>query len=321
MSPTENVQSGVSYLLPVKPPSEWLNQCLESYVNDNFNARELLLIFNGGTSTDQEIQLAKGILNGLDYRILKIDDEGIAKALNAGLALSKYKYVARIDSDDIIIRGRTLRQFEFLEKEQHKRVGVVGGQVNIIDPYGNEKKSHWYPTHPNLVAINFFVRTPIAHPAAMIRREILIDLGGYKSNIFAEDLHLWSNILKNWDISNLSESVIEYRKHNLQETNVHGAEILKESIRIRQDLLSRIAMDDQKQPILNLRVIRFLVKHMRDNFSSIATFELNLHKYRISRKLCELFIKPNSTIFIYGAIRILISVCNKINRARAGFIN
>jgi hypothetical protein len=155
----------------------------------------------------------------------------------------------------------------------------------------------------------------------MIRREILIDLGGYKSNVFAEDLHLWSDILKNWDISNLSESVIEYRKHNLQETNVYGAEILKESITVRKDLLSRIIWDDQKQPLLNLRVIRFLVKHMLENFSSIATFELILYKYRISRKSSELLMKPNSTIFMYGAFRILIAVCNRINRARAGFNN
>ena len=119
----------------------------------------------------------------------------------------------------------------------------------------------------------------------------------------------------------MSESVIKYRKHDLQETNINGADILKESLKIRQDLLSRITMDNQKQAILNLRVIRFLVRHMLENFSSIVTFELNFSRYLISGKLRELFIKPDLAIVVYGAIRIIISICNKIDRGRAGFIN
>jgi glycosyltransferase involved in cell wall biosynthesis len=54
-------------------------------------------------------------------------NQGIVSALNTGVALSRGRFVARMDADDICMPDRLERQVAFLDG--HPRVDVVGGSV------------------------------------------------------------------------------------------------------------------------------------------------------------------------------------------------
>jgi glycosyltransferase involved in cell wall biosynthesis len=316
MSSIEGVMSGVTYLLPVKPPSVWLVNCLESYVADNFEPRELIIIFNGGTCVEEYISIVDQILNGLDYKILTLKGEGISYALNAGLKLSKYKFIARIDADDTIISGRTFKQFNFLEDKRNSAIAVVGGQVSVIDRDGYEIKRNWYPTSPNLVSINFLVRNPVAHPAVMIRREVLTQLGGYRTDTKVEDLSLWIEILEKWKICNLSDTVIQYRKHNGQQTNLFRSDIFMESFKIRNKMQVKFLASTQSHNFPKSNILRFLIKYLHKNSDTVQGFEFNMQNNRFFKKIHCLAMKPNLAIFTYILLRIGISSCNRLDKIR-----
>jgi glycosyltransferase involved in cell wall biosynthesis len=316
MSSIEGLMSGVTYLLPVKLPSVWLVNCLESYVADKFEPRELIIIFNGETSAEEYVSIVDQILNGLDYKILKLKGEGIGNALNAGLKLSKYKFIARIDADDTIIPGRTFKQFNFLEDKRNSEIAVVGGQVSVIDRNGYEIKRNWYPTSPNLVSVNFLVRNPVAHPAVMIRREVLTQIGGYRTDTRVEDLLLWIEILEKWKICNLSDTVIKYRKHNGQQTNLFRSDIFIESFAIRNEMQSKFLAFPQSYNFPNSIALKFLIKYLHRNSDMVRGFEFNMQSNQFSKKIFCLTIKPNLAIFTYILLRVGITSCNRLDKIR-----
>lgn len=91
----------VSIIIPIFNTEEYLEQCIESVLEQPFNDWELILVDDG--STDSSPRIIEKFVS-LDYRIKSIKSNSgcVSIARNKGINNSSGKYVFFIDSDDYL---------------------------------------------------------------------------------------------------------------------------------------------------------------------------------------------------------------------------
>ncbi|CAN2246153.1 WcaA Glycosyltransferases involved in cell wall biogenesis [actinobacterium SCGC AAA044-D11] len=135
---------------------------------------------------------------------------GIVSALNLGLKLSTGKFIARLDHDDIMYPNRLKFQHEFLICNPD--FSAIGGRITLIDETGKFLGDVHYPVKSGTCKNLIFFFSPIPHPASMFRKEIVLEIGGYREKL-PEDWDLWARLSEKSRIGNLNIPVINYRVH------------------------------------------------------------------------------------------------------------
>ncbi|MEG0679282.1 MAG: glycosyltransferase family 2 protein, partial [Carnobacterium sp.] len=90
----------VSVIVPVYNVEEYIEECLESIVNQKYQSLEIIVVEDG--STDESPQRIQKYLN--DDRILFIEqkNKGLSGARNTGMSKASGEYILFVDSDDYI---------------------------------------------------------------------------------------------------------------------------------------------------------------------------------------------------------------------------
>lgn len=205
--------------MPVYNGEKYLEAAIRSILNQSFKDFELIIINDGSIDSSRTIveEIAK---NDSRVKLFNISNIGLVGALNFGLSACKYDYVARMDADDISLPYRFELQFDFLQK--HPEVAVVGGQTTIINADGIVKSSGHYPNNSFEVSQLASLGSPVAHPAVMYRKKVVLEVGGYRDEFkHAEDYDLWLRILKKFQITNLKETILLYREHDTNVSKVY----------------------------------------------------------------------------------------------------
>lgn len=232
-----NLNPIVSVLLPVYNAEFFLNDSINSILNQTFKNFELIIINDGSSDRSEEI-----ILSISDKRIKYIRNEknlGLIETLNKGISLSSAKYLARMDNDDISMPERLEKQVCFLES--NPEVGVLGTAFYNINKFGEIESSTTFPlSHPLLCwSLCFF--SPIAHPTVMMRREVILDANGYNLEMLhCEDYDLWYRLSNKTRLANLPELLFKLRKHETNSSLIFSEVQLKNSIVISQKMISRL---------------------------------------------------------------------------------
>jgi hypothetical protein len=119
-----------------------------------------------------------------------------------------------MDSDDISMPDRFEKQLAYLR--EHPDCVAVGTRVVLIDPYGSrvEKPAH-KTTHEEIEAeLLMGVGWALVHPSVMMRREQLIQVGGYREDLMvSEDLDLFLRLAEVGKLANLTDVLLQYRQH------------------------------------------------------------------------------------------------------------
>ncbi|MEQ4701056.1 glycosyltransferase [Providencia rettgeri] len=138
----------------------------------------------------------------------------------------KYKYIARMDSDDISHPSRIEKQINYLERNQS--ISVLG---TFCKEFGSSfaldiKK---LPLEHEEITKFSIIRSPLVHPTVMFRSEIFHKGFRYPLNTnFTEDMAFWFILIKSgYKFSNLNEVLLDYR---LNEDTVSRRKGLKKSI-------------------------------------------------------------------------------------------
>lgn len=223
----------ITVLMPVYNGEKYLKEAIESILNQTFRDFEFLIINDG--STDNSVKVIKSFN---DPRLRLIHNEsnlGLIKTLNKGLKMSKGKYIARMDCDDISLPKRLSTQASFMEK--NPEVGVCGSWVKII---GLEQKFiNKYPKNHAEVRAYLLFNTPLAHPAVIIRKELVdkYNLEYDEQYKHAEDYELWSRVVNCSKIANIPKVLLHYRMHPESISKKNSSLQAENSNRVRLKLL------------------------------------------------------------------------------------
>ena len=197
----------ISVVIPIYNIGRFIEESLDSVLNQSFNDFEVILIENG--STDDTLKIAKKYQKKDNRIIIKtLPKPNVQKALNEGLKVAKGKYIARMDADDICLHDRFKIQFNYLEK--NPKIFLVGSSAIIIDE--KEKKIGIFRKYdnPKKLKKKFLKSNPIIHPSIMFRNtKKLFYREKFKCS---EDYDLYLRLLTSGkNLTNLPNILVKYR--------------------------------------------------------------------------------------------------------------
>ena len=194
----------VSVLMGIYNCADTLEEAVDCIINQTYSNWELIMCDD--CSSDDTYKIALKIAEK-DNRIKVLKNKKnitLAPTLNHCLNYAQGEYCARMDGDDICALDRFEKEVEVLN--EHQEYAVVSTLMSLYDDdgiYGTVK----YKETPE--KIDFSFGSPICHAGCMIRRSVLIELGGYSDSPKVErieDYDLWIRLY-----------ALGYKAYNIQE--------------------------------------------------------------------------------------------------------
>jgi glycosyltransferase involved in cell wall biosynthesis len=194
MDTTRSCSPRVSILLPFRNAALTLEAALRSVQAQTLADWELILVDDG--SSDDSADLAASVACE-DSRVCLVRRRhgGLVASLNEAIARSTAPVLARMDADDLMHPDRLQAQWEHLDR--HPEIGVVG---SLVEFGGDPEAQAGFAMHvdwlnslvdPDVIALNRFIESPLAHPSVMFRKCLVDAFGGYRDGSFPEDYELW----------------------------------------------------------------------------------------------------------------------------------
>lgn len=245
----------ISVVIPVHNGEKYVKEALESVLNQTYENVEIIVVDD--KSTDSTLS----ILSTLEKRhpSLKVIEaekqNGLGDVINIGIRASTGKYIARLDADDLMYPDRLEKQAEFMENNPD--VVVVGGQIDIIDESGKVIGKREYATDDRDIKKNQFLFQPFAHPAVMMRKSALEEVGLYPEGVWKiEDVMLFFKLRQVGKFANLSDTVINYRTSTKSQSQGDLIGHFKETEKARRWAIKELGI----KPTIRERLIWFFEK-------------------------------------------------------------
>ena len=221
-------------------PKEFLFDAVKSILNQTYWNFELIIIddcssvefYNDPLFFDKRIKIYKNDKNG-----------GCGYSFNRGVTLSKGKYIARMDSDDISLPTRLEKQVKYMES--HPDVVVCGTWFKFFGKKSHEVK-RVVDDNEYYRCCLFFDNVPtLLHPSVMIRKETLIVNNiNYDPNLRgAEDYKLWCQLVKVGIVTNYKEVLMYYRVHENQVTKSKKYSNYIKNHKVGNELIKELGVD------------------------------------------------------------------------------
>ncbi len=221
--------------MPYYNAAAFLNEAVSSILNQTFSDFELIILDDA--STDESVDIIQQHLDDPRVRYYRNEkNQGIVHNLNKGLSLARADIIARMDGDDVAELNRFELQYNFLQ--HHPDIAAVGSYVRIIDENGVVIDQRTKLTDVEAIRQTVLVYSPLVHPAAMYRRDIIAKVGGYRQQyLYNEDIDLWYRLIGNgYAISNVPEYLLRYRYHGAS-TAHRAAQNAKQLYRLRKETI------------------------------------------------------------------------------------
>ena len=181
----ENVRDRptVSVIIPCYNLGEYLDEAVQSVLNQSFQDFEVIIIDDG--STDPATRHLFASYQRPKARILRTENQGLAKTRNLGIKEARGRYISCLDADDLLEADFLRRTVEVLESDPSLTF------VSCWLKGFGETHFDWNPVtceFPHLLAEDT-VCTP-----ALMRREALLQVGGF-------DAHMPVPGYEDWDLA------------------------------------------------------------------------------------------------------------------------
>ncbi len=214
----------VTVLMPVFNRERFLDEAIESVLGQEFSQLELLIVDDG--STDGTPALLETWARR-DARLVVCtlpENQGIPTALNTGLAQARAPYVARLDSDDVMMPGRLAAQAHVLDSRPD--VVLVSCAYETMNVDGRSIDT-WRGDEPHEAVVHLlgFYNIVGGGGQVMFRREEVLAEGGYPCAYpSSEDYALWVRLLRRGRVLTLPLIGMRQRDHGAR-SSVQYAEV------------------------------------------------------------------------------------------------
>lgn len=279
----------VSVLMPVYNGEAYLQEAIESILEQQFSDFEFLIIDDA--STDKSNQIIKAYSDPRIKLFRNNNNLGIAKTLNKGLALAQGRYIARMDSDDISLPSRLKEQVGFMNS--NPSIGISGTWIRY---HNSSKNNVWQPPTTNEeIMCSLLYASALAHPSVIMRASILkqYNLTYDDTKTYAQDYDLWVRAMHFTHLANISEIHLLYRIHPKQIGQFYSTEQLAAANSVRESLLKSIGIHATTEE-LGIHQ-NFILKTARVDKLFVERTEAWLCKLRVANSQKHFFPEPHFT--------------------------
>ena len=228
----------VSVVIPTYNRGWILKEAIDSVLSQNFDDFELIIIDDGSTDNTRDL------LACYKDRLFVIHqpNKGVSAARNRGISAASGRYIAFLDSDDLWLPDKLLRQLAFFSSNpdalicQTEEIWIRNG-IRV-----NPKKKH--RKRSGMIFEQSLPLCLVSPSAVMMERSLFRIVGDFDEDLYAcEDYDLWLRVSCRYPIHLIDEHlVIKRGGHRDQLSKSRGLDRLR--IRsllkiLRSNLLSK----------------------------------------------------------------------------------
>jgi glycosyltransferase involved in cell wall biosynthesis len=218
-----------------------LKQSLDSVaIEQDLLPSELIIVFDG--------TIKPSIINFIDIYKFQIQipvkvfftgplSKGPGFSRNLGVQKSAFEVVAFMDSDDVSLSNRFLKQVPLLYEEYYD---LIGGQIQEYNETLTKVISiRSVPINEKDIYDEFKIRNPINNVTVAVKKDIFIALGGYPNLFFGEDYVLWLKMAeRKCKMINLETVLVKVRTGDAFLKRRFGSDYLKKNLHLSFYLMS-----------------------------------------------------------------------------------
>lgn len=169
-------------------------RCTESIRGQIRKSNDVVIVLDGPVKPEVDEYIT---IHCHDWNIVRLSENvGLGAALSIGLPQCKNTWVMRIDADDTCVADRSEQLIRKLVGQDSDKIAAIGSYITEKNLETGEANLIRYPLKYCVDGrVNYF-RDPIGHASAMINRDAVAKVGGYKSCMYFEDTYLWLRLLK-----------------------------------------------------------------------------------------------------------------------------
>ncbi|HCR40822.1 MAG TPA: capsular biosynthesis protein CpsJ [Lachnospiraceae bacterium] len=283
----------ISIIVPIYNMEEYLSECIESILSQEYTDYELILVNDG--STDRSASLCENYARK-DNRIIVIHQEnkGLSEARNAGLERAKGNYISFIDSDDFI----HCQMFKIL----YQNIIENNGDISVCNfHYTYPNKRYSKSTGSNKISIlnNKEATLSIVQDSdlkmivawgKLYRRELFLNLR-YPKGKYHEDEYITYQLFYQADTIVLSDAKLYYYRQ--RDNSITGSkyslkrldklEALKESIeffKLKKE--STLEYLSRYRYVLNLQIAYYRIRSDRKEETGVLNWLKEEHREQLA---------------------------------------
>jgi len=233
----------VSVLLPVRDGARWLDDCLTSLERQTLTDFEVIAVDDGSTDGSGRV-LDRWAERDPRMAVIHQSALGLVPALNTGLDRCRGDLVARMDADDISHPRRLELQADLLRSQPHATVvsSLVKHFPSRVVARGFKLYESWLnslTTHENMATARF-IESPVAHPSVMVRRDTLLEAGGWRDVDWPEDYDLWLRLFaSSVGFAKVERILFFWREHGTRLTRTDSRYSVTSFLRCKAHYLAR----------------------------------------------------------------------------------
>lgn len=197
----------VSIGIPTYNAAKFIRMAIQSVLNQSYTNFELIITDDG--SSDNTVNIVSSFRDPRIILVSDLENKGISFRLNQQIRMSRGKYFARMDADDIMLPDRIERQVKYLET--HPAVDVIGGGAYIIDDDNHLVGLRINPTKTRITPQTWLKGLMFIHPTVMGKRGFFEEYKYSEKLTGIEDSDLWCRSSANRLLFILPEYFIFYR--------------------------------------------------------------------------------------------------------------
>ena len=235
---------------------EYIKQCLDSIKHQVGHIGFEVVWINDG-SDEESTKIMEHHLDEFekDTRFCQVVYEKLAEncgtsyCSNMGVILCNHDLIFRMDSDDIMVPDRIVKQYEYMRS--HPDAMICGGNIQCFsqDPVTKKRVPKSRTNHPVQMTWSEFQKTEpdwfMNHPTVCFRKTAVLQVGNYNLNLgpgdFMTDYDLGLRFMKMYGkIDNLPDILVYYRLHHEQLTAKNNTNSL-ENIACRRKMIDSIS--------------------------------------------------------------------------------
>lgn len=187
---------------------KYISQSIKSVLRQSFRDWELIIVDNG--SKDKTEKVIKSFLPNKKIRFFKLKYANQPRARNFAIKKSKGSFIAILDSDDIALKSRLTKQYNYLKK--NPKIGLLGTSAIVINDRGKILGNNDYPLTNSEIKYSLFFGNPFCHSSIFFRKKLNIFYNEKFLN--SQDRDLYNRLFLRTDFQNLKERLVKYRTHN-----------------------------------------------------------------------------------------------------------
>lgn len=210
-----NDQPLVSVVIPCYNHEMFVQDCIQSVIDQTYQNIELIIIDDG--SSDRSVEKIQDMLDSCKERFTHFEfryrpNKGLSATLNESLEWCQGEYYSGIASDDQMLNYKIEKQVEYF-KQNANCVACFGGYIlindqdEVISKNKNEQRDYSFED----ILLH---KHDLPAPTQMILMDKLRQIGGYTTNVIIEDWYMWLKLAKIGQLHYMAEHLAKYRSHS-----------------------------------------------------------------------------------------------------------